>query len=136
MTQASAGGGGGSDQDEKVNAICDGILAEVPLPFDVKAAEKKYPVKYEQSMNTVLTQELSRFNNLLRILRGSLVDIKKAILGEVLLSPDLEASLNQILDGKVPAMWLKKCYPSLKPLGGFTKDLKERLQFFQTWVDT
>ena len=72
----------------------------------------------------------------MRILRGSLVDIKKAILGEVLLSPDLEASLNQILDGKVPAMWLKKCYPSLKPLGGFTKDLKERLQFFQTWVDT
>jgi len=87
-------------------------------------------------MNTVLTQELSRFNGLLRILRDSLVDIKLAIKGEVLLSPELEASLNEILLGKVPTMWLKKRYPSLKPLGGFTKDLKERLQFFQTWVDT
>jgi len=113
-----------------MNAIADSILAEVPLPFDVKVAEKKYPVMYEQSMNTVLTQELSRFNGLLRTLRGSLVDIKKAIKGEVLLSPDLEDSLNTILNGKVPAMWLKKCYPCLKPLGGFTKDLKERLQFF------
>lgn len=36
----------------------------------------------------------------------------------------------------MPALWLKKCYPSLKPLGGFIKDLKERLEFFQVWVDT
>ena len=56
--------------------------------------------------------------------------MKKAIKGEVLLSPDLERALNQLVDGKVPALWLKKCYPSLKPLGGFIKDLKERLEFF------
>jgi len=119
-----------------VNAIADNILEEVPKPFDVKAAEKKYPVRYEQSMNTVLTQELIRFNNLIRTLRQSLVDMKRAIKGEVLLSAELEAALFQILDGKVPAMWLKKSYPSLKPLGGFIKDLKERLEFFQKWVDT
>lgn len=87
-------------------------------------------------MNTVLTQELIRFNGLLGIIRGSLNDMKKAILGEVLLSTDLEAALNQILDGKVPAMWLKKSYASLKPLGGYIKDLKERLDFFQLWLDT
>jgi len=119
-----------------VNAIADSILKEVPLPFNVKAAEKKYPVRYEQSMNTVLTQELTRFNALIIMIRSSLSDIKKAIKGEVLLSPQLEGALSQILDGKVPALWLKKCYPSLKPLGGFIKDLKERLEFFQKWVDT
>lgn len=70
--------------------------------YNVKAAEKKYPVMYEQSMNTVLTQELIRFNNLIKVLRGSLEDMKKAIKGEVLLSPALENALNQILDGKVP----------------------------------
>jgi dynein heavy chain len=108
----------------------------VPKPFDVKTAEKKYPVRYEQSMNTVLTQELIRFNGLISCLRNSLVDMKRAIKGEVLLSQDLEAALFTILDGKVPAMWLKRSYPSLKPLGGFIKDLKERLEFFQHWVDT
>lgn len=87
-------------------------------------------------MNTVLTQELTRFNGLINIIRRSLVDMKKAIKGEVLLSEQLEEALNQILDGKVPALWLKKSYPSLKPLGGFIKDLKDRLEFFQTWIDT
>jgi dynein heavy chain len=33
-------------------------------------------------------------------------------------------------------MWLAKSYPSLKPLGGFISNLKERLNFFQKWVDT
>lgn len=73
---------------------------------------------------------------MIRVIRLSLSDMKKAIKGEVLLSAELEGALFQILDGKVPAMWLKKSYPSLKPLGGFIKDLKERLEFFQTWIDT
>jgi dynein heavy chain len=41
-------------------------------------------------MNTVLTQELTRFNGLIVMIRSSLSDIKKAIKGEVLLSPQLE----------------------------------------------
>jgi dynein heavy chain len=113
-----------------VNAIADSVLKDVPLPFNIREAEKKYPVRYEQSMNTVLTQELTRYNNLINVIRSSMSDMKKAIKGEVLLSPDLERALNQLVDGKVPALWLKKCYPSLKPLGGFIKDLKERLEFF------
>lgn len=136
LTQSSSGDGGDTDQEATINAIADNILKEVPKAYDVKAAEKKYPVKYEQSMNTVLTQELTRFNALINTIRSSLVDIKRAIKGEVLLSPQLEGALSQILDGKVPALWLKKCYPSLKPLGGFIKDLKDRLQFFQKWIDT
>lgn len=130
LTQAQAGGGGDGDQDARVNTIANNILSDVPKPFDVKAAEKKYPVRYEQSMNTVLTQELIRFNGLIRTLRQSLEDMKRAIKGEVLLSAELESALFQILDGKVPALWLKKSFPSLKPLGGFIKDLKERLEFF------
>ena len=66
--------------------LADSILKDVPEPFDVKSAEKKYPVSYEQSMNTVLTQELIRFNGLVSIIRSSLKDLKRAIKGEILLS--------------------------------------------------
>ena len=84
-------------------------------------------------MNTVLTQELDRFNNLIKVIRSSLQDLKKAIKGEVLLSADLEAALNSLKDGAVPATWLKKSYPSLKSLGGYIKDLLERLAWFKKW---
>lgn len=87
-------------------------------------------------MNTVLTQELTRFNGLIKIIRSSLEDLKKAIKGEVLLSTELEAALNSLQDGQVPAMWLKKSFPSLKPLGSYIKDLMARLDWFQNWVDT
>lgn len=136
LTQASSAGGSGGNVDETVNKIADSILHDVPKPFNVAAAEEKYPVDYNQSMNTVLTQELTRFNGLIRRIRADLQDMKKAIKGEVLLSLQLEDSLNTILDGKVPAAWLKVSYPSLKPLGGYIKDLIVRLEFFQHWVDT
>ena len=56
-------------------------------------------------MNTVLTQELIRFNKLIIVIRQSLADLKKAIAGEILLSSDLEACMNSLFDGQVPEMW-------------------------------
>lgn len=84
-------------------------------------------------MNTVLTQELDRFNGLIGTIRGSLINLKKAIKGEVLLSAQLEAALNSLKVGQVPAMWLAKSFPSLKSLGGYTKDLFARLKWFADW---
>ena len=52
-----------------------------------------------------------------------------------MLSAQLEDALKSLLDGKVPALWKSKSYPSLKPLGGYVTDLKARLEFFQTWID-
>ena len=65
-------------------------------------------------MNTVLTQELDRFNKLTMTIKNSLNDLKKAIKGEVLLSSDLEAALNSLKDGTVPAMWIAKSWVNMK----------------------
>lgn len=45
-------------------------------------------------MNIVLTQELDRFNGLIKIIHSSLKDIGRALVGEILMSPDLEAASN------------------------------------------
>ena len=42
-----------------------------------------YPIKWEESMNTVITQELERFNSLNAVIKKSLTMIGKAVVGEV-----------------------------------------------------
>ena len=44
--------------------------------------------------------------------------------------------MTNLFDGKIPVMWKSKSYPSLKPLGSYIIDVKSRLEFFQTWIDT
>ena len=47
----------------------------------------------------------------------------------------LSAFHTQVYDGKVPAPWMGKGYPSLKPLPLWYADLLRRLEFMQGWID-
>jgi len=86
-------------------------------------------------MNTVVCQELQRFNKLLTRVRSSLQDLQKAVKGLVVMSADLEGVSKAMIENKLPAMWEKVSYPSLKPLSSYVAELLERLNFFQSWVD-
>lgn len=128
-------GGAGKSQDQVMAEACQGILEKLPKNFDIEYATKRHPITYEESMNTVLLQELLRFNRLLSIVRSSLINIGKAIIGEVVMSTELEAIGNSVFDNRTPAAWMKRSYPSLKPLASYIVDFVERLTFIQTWID-
>ena len=136
LTQASgSGGGGGGGNDALLATIAEDISSKLPGDYDLDAAKALYPVEYLQSMNTVLHQELIRFNRLIVIVRASLASLKKAIKGLVVMDADLDALANALMVGQRPAMWMKRSYPSLKPLSGYVSDLFARLKFFQDWID-
>lgn len=115
--------------------LCLDISRRLPEPFDEEAAAEKYPVEYTNSMNTVLRQELVRFNKLLSFIKSSLHDTRRAILGQLAMIPELEKIHKEMSLGKLPAAWAQKSYPSLKPLGSYINDFLSRLAFLQRWLD-
>jgi dynein heavy chain, axonemal len=58
-------------------------------------------------MNTVLQQELLRYNNLLLVVTSSLRQLSKAIEGLVVMSSELEEVFNKMFDNVVPGLWHK-----------------------------
>lgn len=77
----------------------------------------------------------NRFNKLLLFIRGSLVNVKRAVIGEIAMIPQIESVHLAISIGKIPDSWKGKSYASLKPLGSYINDLMARLQFLQNWID-
>ncbi|TNN88164.1 Dynein heavy chain 3, axonemal [Liparis tanakae] len=124
-------GGGAKSPQEVVDELAEDILSKLPADFDLQIVLDKYPVTYEESMNTVLRQEIIRFNRLTHVVRVSLVNLRKALKGQIVMSTELENVFNSMLVGKVPAVWAAKSYPSLKPLGSYVADLLTRLHFLQ-----
>ncbi|KAG7228180.1 hypothetical protein INR49_013343 [Caranx melampygus] len=129
-------GGGSSGSDNTLYNIANDILTKLPDNFDTEAALLKFPVLYEESMNTVLVQEMERYNTLCSAIRVSLQNLLKAIKGFVVMDAELEAVAASLIVGKVPEKWAKCSYPSLKPLGSYVTDFLSRLTFLQQWYDT
>jgi dynein heavy chain len=138
-TQEKVIGGGGADgsktSDEIVLEVSSDILKKMPQPFPIDTILEKYPVSYKESLNTVLVQEMIRYNKLVNIVLSSLSNVQKAIKGVVLMSSDLESTSKSIILSKIPAIWASKSYPSLKAMGGYVSDLIARLKFLQKWFD-
>lgn len=51
---------------------------------------EKYPTEYNESMNTVLAQEVIRYNNLLVVMHKMLKEVQRALVGETVMSEDLD----------------------------------------------
>ncbi|BBN11637.1 hypothetical protein Mp_5g13570 [Marchantia polymorpha subsp. ruderalis] len=126
--------GTGMSREDIIEKKCKDMLAVVPPVYDVEVVLQKYPTMYNESMNTVLTQECIRYNGLLSVMKRSLQDALKALKGLVVMSPDLEMLCNSIFLNLVPEMWQGKAYPSLKPLSAWIDDLLERCKFISKWI--
>ncbi|KOB72814.1 Dynein heavy chain 6, axonemal, partial [Operophtera brumata] len=136
----AAGGGGGDTPDQIVWRICDHTRITVPRKIDMTTINPDLmePDDHGQlnSLTTVLLHESERFNGLLSVIHSSLNELQKAIKGLVVMSEDFEAVFIAFLNNRVPQMWHKKGYNSLKSLGSWVHDLKWLLEGLppSSWV--
>ncbi|XP_056004113.1 dynein axonemal heavy chain 6-like isoform X1 [Ostrea edulis] len=131
-------GGTGKSNDDIVYDLAESILGKLMDKLDIEQANQEM---FEpdakgrlNSLTTVLTQEVDRFNKLLKVIKDSLYQIQKAIKGLVVMSEELELVYTAFLNSQVPSLWANVAYPSLKPLGSWVNDLIYRCAFIDNWV--
>uniref|UniRef100_A0A8C5NZ98 Dynein, axonemal, heavy chain 6 n=1 Tax=Jaculus jaculus TaxID=51337 RepID=A0A8C5NZ98_JACJA len=134
----SSAGGEGKSNDEIVQELVASVRSRLPESLQMEGASETLFVKDPQgrlnSLTTVLSQEVDRFNNLLKLIHISLETLNKAIAGLVVMSEEMEKVYNSFLNNQVPSLWSNTAYPSLKPLGSWVKDLILRTAFVDLWL--
>jgi dynein heavy chain len=114
--------------------MCKDLQDQAPEVFSLEKVGKAYPTSYEESMNTVLFQECVRYNALLADMKVMLTQVQRALLGEVVMSEDLEKMADSVFDNLVPPTWAKKGFLSLKPLSSWIVDCNDRINFLLNWI--
>ncbi|KAJ1632319.1 dynein heavy chain domain-containing protein [Pavlovales sp. CCMP2436] len=137
--QPRVGGGAAGDTPESmVSALCEKLEGDMPEALqEEEAGETTFTLNEKgelDSLQIVLLHEMTRFNKLLKRVSTTLVDLRKAIKGLVVMSGELDAMFGAMLINKVPGLWEKVSFLSLKPLGSWVKDLHGRVAFFRSWL--
>ena len=133
-----AGGSGGKSSDEVVTETIveiEGLLPELLNEED--AGEQTFVVLDSgliSSLDTVLSQEMVKFNTLLKSMGSTLKELAKAIKGLVVMSLDLDKMYNSFLVNEVPDLWSTVGFASLKPLMSWVSDLVYRVAFLRKWL--
>eukprot|EP00884_Botryococcus_braunii_P017803 jgi/Botrbrau1/4706/Bobra.0218s0027.1 len=123
-----------SEVEGSPEALCIDLLSKVPKGFDMGEVSLRYPLSYNEIMNTVLQQECERYNHLLGIVEVSLLEVVRGLRGQVVLTPALEAILDAVVTNQVPQIWSKAAYPSVMRLASWMPNLAQRVGFIATWI--
>lgn len=129
------GGGGGKSPEELQDELAAELLSQTPQPFDLDLFEDRFPTKYEESRNTVVKQEATKYNRLLQRLLGDIPLFRRAVKGFVVMTDDLEAIGKGLFVNAVPEGWASVGFLSMKPLTAWFSDLNMRIDFFKKWYD-
>eukprot|EP01112_Ceratiomyxa_fruticulosa_P023297 TRINITY_DN8841_c0_g1_i2.p1 TRINITY_DN8841_c0_g1~~TRINITY_DN8841_c0_g1_i2.p1 ORF type:complete len:786 (-),score=133.90 TRINITY_DN8841_c0_g1_i2:9-2105(-) len=131
-TQASSGG---RSRDEVIGTLAQSILQRIPAKLSFNSNNPRLVRDPKESMNTVLSQEIIRYNRLLKEINTTLQELMKALKGLMVMSLDLENMANSLYDNQVPTAWQRRSYPSLMNLNHWVIDLENRLRFIQNWAE-
>lgn len=134
MQTSAAGAAGGVTKEDIINEVADGILTKtLPELFDEYNIRKSFDVP--TPCQTVLLQELERYNKLIVKMGSSITDLKRALNGEIGMSADLDLLGSSFFNGFLPPMWVKLAPPTEKNLVNWIAHFERRFKQYRNWVD-
>ena len=139
MQPRSTGGGNGEKSDDDiVSEIAIRLETRMPKQLNIRdAGSGTFTVDKEgiaDSLGTVLSQELVKFNKLLGAVEKTSIQLQRAIKGLVVMSSDLETMYEDLMFNSIPRLWKSVSYDSLKSLAAYEVDLQNRVNFMREWL--
>jgi dynein heavy chain len=80
-------------------------------------------------------QELERYNKLISKMRTSLLELQRALSGEVGMSTQLDELATSLFNGQLPNMWRRLAPATEKGLGSWMGHFKRRNEQYQSWFE-
>jgi len=130
------GGGGGLSREEIVLKIVDDLAGKMPPDYrgDDVAAGIKSLGGMGKPLNICLAQEIDRLQKVLKVVRAALANLKLAIAGTIVMSPDLIDALDSLFLARVPALWTKVSQLVAPNMGVWFANILKRAEQDTGWL--
>ncbi|GIQ85930.1 dynein heavy chain, partial [Kipferlia bialata] len=125
--------GGGISREAYLQNVAAELLTKVPAEIDLIKTKKKF--SRPSPTDVVLLQEIERFNVLVELIRLSLIDLQRALAGEIGMSSQLDALATNLYAGLIPDSWKARAPDTLKPLAGWILHFIRRHAQYEDWIE-
>ena len=135
ISPKDSGGGSGESREDVVLRMVDEL--EGKLPPDYKGEETKAGIKAlgaTKPLNICLQQEIDRLQKVISLVRKTLINLKLAIAGTIVMSADLAAAVDALFLARVPPMWVKVSQLEMPTMGVWFGNIVGRAEQLTGWL--
>ena len=134
--QPRGSGEDGGEQSSSTSNKMDAILQVVGRVMEINDMLVIPDLNDEDKgpFQNVFLQECDRMLQLVREIARTVRELELGLGGELTMSPQMEALQFSLLYQKVPEVWLRYAYPSLRPLGSWLANLEDRAKQLIDWT--
>lgn len=129
----SATTGEGISREDFIGNTAKDILKKIPEEYEVWKVRRFFQRMITPTV-IVLLQELERFNRLIATMRRTLVQLQKALAGEIGMDSILDNVSVSLFNGQLPTVWRKLAPATCKNLGSWMEHFEMRQQQYFNWV--
>jgi len=131
-----ASGGGGATVQERVQVLMEDIQDKFQEAlFDMEDLISRIDAEGGRTpFVNVFYQECKYMNTLVSEIKKSLEILGLGLSGDLQMSDEMDDTMNSLYDNRVPLSWVKRAYPSMRPLASWVDNLRDRVKQLADWA--
>lgn len=114
-------------------AVIDTYYSMLPEPIPLGTLGSN-GFSRDDAYGAVLLHEIQAYNDLLSVMKKSIMDVKLAVSGRLDMSTEIEQVLLALLSSTIPAGWDQMAWLTDKRLYEWMVELKQRVEFIKQWA--